>query len=107
MGVATREMAGGALARASGAARRTARPVALATVLLAPTLLFLLVFTYWPLVTSLVGSFQRFGRIGTPPRWVGLQNYQDLWQDSLFRQVVRNTGVYALVAGPLAVAFGL
>jgi sn-glycerol 3-phosphate transport system permease protein len=105
--VATVNVDAQALPRVSGAARRTARPVMLAWVLLAPTLLFLLVFTYWPLVISVVGSFQRFGRVGAPPSWVGLRNYQDLWHDALFRQVLGNTAVYALVAGPLAVLFGL
>jgi len=68
---------------------------------------FLLLFTYWPLVVSVVGSFQRFGRGGTAPRWVGWQNYWDLWNDALFHQVLVNTGIYALIAGPVAVAFGL
>jgi sn-glycerol 3-phosphate transport system permease protein len=76
-------------------------------VLLAPTLLFLLVFTYWPLVVSVLGSFQRFTLAGTASRWVGLQNYGDLWRDALFRQVLVNTGLYALMAGPLAVLLGL
>jgi sn-glycerol 3-phosphate transport system permease protein len=58
-------------------------------------------------VVSVVGSFQRFGRIGTAPTWVGLRNYEDLWRDALFRQVLVNTALYALVAGPLAVLFGL
>jgi len=79
----------------------------LAAALLAPTLVFLLAFTYWPLVSSVVGSFQRFGRIGAAPSWVGLGNYEDLWHDALFRQVLVNTALYALVAGPLAVLFGL
>jgi sn-glycerol 3-phosphate transport system permease protein len=96
-----------ALPRVRGATRGAVPPVALAAALLAPTLVFLLVFTYWPLVVSVVGSFQRFGRVGAPPTWVGLQNYQDLWQDALFHQVLTNTAVYALVAGPLAVLFGL
>jgi len=65
---------------------------------------FLLLFTYWPLVVSVVGSFQRFGRGGTAPRWVGWQNYWDLWNDALFHQVLVNTGIYALIAGPVAVA---
>lgn len=69
--------------------------------------MFLLLFTYWPLVVSVVGSFQRFGRGGTAPRWVGWQNYWDLWNDALFHQVLVNTGIYALIAGPVAVAFGL
>ena len=46
--------------------------VGLAAALLAPTLVFLLIFTYWPLVVSVVGSFERFSRGGTAPRWVGL-----------------------------------
>jgi sn-glycerol 3-phosphate transport system permease protein len=81
--------------------------VGLAAVLLAPTLVFLLVFTYWPLVVSVLGSFQRFTLTGTASRWVGLQNYRDLWRDALFRQVLVNTAMYALIVGPLAVLFGL
>jgi sn-glycerol 3-phosphate transport system permease protein len=105
--VATLDVEARALPRVSGAARRAAEPVALAAALLAPTLFFLLVFTYWPLVVSVVSSFQRFGRIGAAPSWVGLRNYGDLWRDALFRQVLVNTALYALVAGPLAVLFGL
>ena len=81
--------------------------IGLAAVLLAPTLVFLLVFTYWPLVVSIVGSFQRFNRTGTAVGWVGLRNYQDLWRDTLFHQVLVNTGLYAVMAGPLAVLVGL
>jgi sn-glycerol 3-phosphate transport system permease protein len=79
----------------------------LAAALLAPTLVFLLVFTYWPLVVSVLGSFQRFSLAGTASRWVGLQNYQVLWRDPLFRQVLVNTGLYALLTTPLAVLLGL
>src|SRR5262249_59639488 len=101
-GGATVDVEAQAPPRVSSAPRRAAPPVALAAVLLAPTLVFLLVFTYWPLAVSLVGSFQRFGRIGTPPTWVGLRHYQDLWRDALFPQVLVHTAVYPLVAGPLA-----
>jgi sn-glycerol 3-phosphate transport system permease protein len=89
------------------APRRARQPLALAAALLAPTLVFLLVFTYWPLVVSVVGSFQRFNRTGIATGWVGLQNYQDLWRDALFHQVLVNTGLYAVMAGPLAVLVGL
>jgi sn-glycerol 3-phosphate transport system permease protein len=87
--------------------RASRSSVGLAAALLAPTLLFLLVFTYWPLVLSALGSFQRFTRTGVPGGWIGLQNYQDLWRDALFRQVLVNTAWYALIAGPLAVLLGL
>jgi sn-glycerol 3-phosphate transport system permease protein len=81
--------------------------VGVAAALLAPTLVFLLVFTYWPLVVAVLGSFQRFTQAGAVSRWVGLQNYRDLWSDALFRQVLVNTALYTLVVGPLAVLFGL
>ena len=87
--------------------KATRSALGLAAVLLAPTLVFLMVFTYWPLVVSALGSFQRFNRMGTATGWVGLQNYRDLWRDALFHQVLVNTGLYALMAGPLAVLFGL
>jgi sn-glycerol 3-phosphate transport system permease protein len=87
--------------------RRTRSGAGLAATLLAPTLVFLLAFTYWPLVVSVIGSFERFSRGGMAPRWIGWQNYRDLWNDALFHQVLVNTGLYAMVAGPLAVALGL
>jgi sn-glycerol 3-phosphate transport system permease protein len=88
--------------------RRVSRSaIGLAAALLAPTLVFLLVFTYWPLMVSVLGSFQRFTLTGTAPRWVGLQNYVDLWRDALFRQVLVNTALYMAIVGPLAVLMGL
>lgn len=90
------------------ARRRAPRAVTgLALALLAPTLLFLLVFTYWPLIGSIIGSFQRWGRGAVAPRFVGATNYRELWEDALFRQVLVNTGVYVIIESPLAVLFGL
>ena len=91
-----------------GARRRVSgSTVGLAALLLAPTLVFLFVFTYWPLVVSVLSSFQRFTQAGAASRWVGLQNYHDLWGDALFRQVLVNTALYSLIVGPLAVLVGL
>ena len=90
------------------ARRRPRRTVAgLALALLAPTLISLLVFTYWPLGVSAVGSLERWSRTGAAPRFVGLDNYRELWRDALFRQVLVNTAAYVLVEGPLAVLLGL
>jgi len=87
---------------------RTSRSaLGLAALLLVPTLVFLAVFTYWPLLVSLIGSFQKWSPTGTAPRWVGVANYRDLWQDELVRQMLVNTGLYCLAEGPLAVLLGL
>ncbi|SRR5581483_1505274 len=105
LGARTQPMAAVAALRARG--RRRPAPIGFALVLLAPTLAFLAVFTYWPLLLSLIGSVQRWGRTATAPRWVGAGNYVDLWQDALFRQVLVNTVIYVLIEAPLAVLLGL
>jgi sn-glycerol 3-phosphate transport system permease protein len=90
-------------------ARRRGRPagIGLAAVFLAPTLLFLAVFTYWPLLLSILGSFQRW-TLSSPTRaWIGIGNYQALWRDVLFRQTLTNTAIYTLIEVPVAVGFGL
>jgi sn-glycerol 3-phosphate transport system permease protein len=86
--------------------RRRRPGVLAAAIFVAPTLLFLLGFTYWPLVTSVLGSFQQ-ARPGTAAVWVGPANYVGLWRDALFRQMLQNTAVYVVMEVPLAVALGL
>ncbi len=98
-----------ALALSGSWARRRPRRavIGLAASLLAPTLIFLLAFTYWPLLVSVIGSFQRWTLTSSAPHWVGLGNYRELWRDALFRQVLGNTGVYVVIEVPLAILLGL
>jgi sn-glycerol 3-phosphate transport system permease protein len=88
------------------------RPALLAYALLAPSGVFLLAFTYWPVVLVLAGSFQihRFGRAAV--QW-GWGNYARLFADPHFASAVVNNVVYALgtivpsLALALAFALGL
>src|SRR5262245_36776401 len=48
-----------------------------------PTVLFFLVFFFYPILTGIYYSFTNFTLL-RPPVWVGLQNYQDLLKDRLF-----------------------
>ena len=74
--------------------------------LLAPSLLFLLAFTYWPILTTAVRAFtdQRFG---TAPVW-GLTNFVRLFADAHFIHAARNTALYAAgtIVPSLALALG-
>lgn len=74
--------------------------------LLAPSLLFLALFTYWPVVQVAWRSVvvQRFG---TPPTY-GLDNYVRLLADASFGQAALNTVLYALgtVVPSLMLALG-
>jgi len=53
----------------------------------------MLVFTVGPFLAGLYFSLTSFDVI-TPPRWVGLTNYQTLFSDGEFWRAVYNTGYY-------------
>jgi ABC-type sugar transport system permease subunit len=74
---------------------------------LLPALLFLAVFTYYPMGFSAYLSLHRWNVL-TPERvWVGLANYRQLWQEPLFWLVLRNNLFYALGTIPTTMALGL
>ncbi len=74
-----------------------------AWMLLAPSLLFLTVFTYWPVVQVLRGSLLIQGFHGATA--YGFGNYARLFADAHFRIAVINTLVYA--AGTILPGIGL
>jgi multiple sugar transport system permease protein len=71
-----------------------------------PAALFLLVFLTYPLGLGVWLGFTdtRIGRAGV---FIGLENYQSLWEDSLFWLSVFNTILYTVVASVLKFALGL
>lgn len=76
--------------------RRTIRirPALLGWAMLAPSLLFLAAFTYWPVIgVSLRSLMQQ--RFGQRPSW-GLDNFARLFADPHFAVAATNTAVYAL-----------
>ena len=64
--------------------------------LLGPCAVYLAVFSIFPLITSLVRSFQDYNTRTDTWRWVGLQNYSELVHSSDFWTVVENTVVLTL-----------
>lgn len=72
-----------------------------------PTLLFLLVMTAYPVIFTLCYSFTDYNYLkGTHP-FSGLANYKALFQNMYFRQAVRNTMVFTVLAAGLEVGLGL
>lgn len=63
---------------------------------LAPALLVIAVFIFYPIVAVVYYSFTDYN-IVTPPVWVGLRNYQQLLQDDVFWQALKNSFIYLLV----------
>ena len=64
---------------------------------LAPNLLFLAVFTYWPLIYNVYLSLVEWDMVQPVKLFVGLANYQDLATDSRFWQIFFNTFYFVVV----------
>ncbi|WP_238314196.1 carbohydrate ABC transporter permease [Methylobacterium crusticola] len=75
--------------------------------LLAPSLVFLALFTYWPVAEVLWDAAHAVTRRGS--RFVGLENVSALLADDAFRRALLNNGLYAAgtVVPSLVLALGI
>ncbi len=71
-----------------------------------PTAAFLLLFLAYPLGLGIWMSFTD-ERIGRPGIFIGLENYEWLWDDAVFWLSVFNTLLYTIVASVFKFAIGL
>ncbi len=75
---------------------------------LAPAIVTLVVWIYWPLVDAFRLSFYQWNMLPTSPQtFVGWENYQRIFALPKFWQALRNTGIYVLGLLPLAVLIPL
>jgi multiple sugar transport system permease protein len=78
------------------------KKVSLGYLFLSPFLILFIVFTVVPVVQSIWLSFTYYNML-QPPAWRGLTNYSILFlEDDIFVKAVKNTFIFALVAGPLS-----
>jgi sn-glycerol 3-phosphate transport system permease protein len=80
---------------------------ALPFALLAPQLAITVVFFFWPAGEAVWYSFLRQDAFGISTQFVGLENFQDLFADPLYLQVVWNTLVFSAAVTALAMAVAL
>lgn len=71
-----------------------------------PAALFLLMFLAWPLILGVWLSFTD-ARLARPGVFIGFENYEWLWDDSIFWLSVFNTLLYTIVASIVKFAVGL
>jgi len=92
--------------RASKLRRRQTR---LAWLLLLPALAAVAFVAVYPLGKTIYQSFtdQQFLAGIEPTKWVGLENYRDLWHDSIFRDSVWTTVKFTLITVSIEFALGL
>jgi len=70
-----------------------------------PSLLMFLIFSLYPMVDSIVLSFQRLKLTGR--EWVGMQNYARLLDETAFFTILTNTFLFALLIVPVGVLLAL
>jgi multiple sugar transport system permease protein len=78
----------------------------LAVVLLLPTVILLGLFIAYPFVEGVILSVTD-AKVGVAGKFVGMANFDKLWNDSIFRVAVRNTFVYTIVTTIFKLALGL
>lgn len=78
-------------------------------ILTLPTVIFVAMFTAWPVLLSIYKSFflQRMNIAKfREPTFIGLENYVDLFTDPNFLQVLKNTVNYVLGTVPISIFLG-
>ncbi len=69
--------------------------------LMLPFVILFLIFVMAPVAAAIYLSFTYYNML-EPPRWIGLSNYRLLLlDDDIFLTAVKNTAIFAFIAGPL------
>jgi multiple sugar transport system permease protein len=90
----------------SGTARLPTQGRGEALLLIGPCALYLVAFSIFPLITSLVRSFQDYDTQANTWTWIGLRNYSQLIHSSEFWTVVQNTVVLTAAGVAIQVVLG-
>lgn len=89
-----------------GDVRASRRATWLGIAFISPWLIGFLIFTLYPILASLYISFCEY-RVLSPPHWVGLRNYAELFTDrDYFLPSLRNT-IFMFLELPIALALSL
>lgn len=76
-------------------------------VLLAPQLLIVGVFFFWPAGQALVQSLQQQDAFGSSVTWVGLDNFKTLWADDTYMASFKTTLVFSVLVTVLGLSIAL
>lgn len=92
--------------QSSASKRSQLRRDALGWTFMLPSLIFLGCFTMLPIGKSIVNSFQKINLGKKTFKWVGLTNYQKVFNDPVFHKVLQNTFLFSLIVIPLSMLLG-
>jgi sn-glycerol 3-phosphate transport system permease protein len=76
-------------------------------VLLAPQVLVIGLFFFWPAAQALLQSLQQSDAFGTSVEWVGLENFRNLWQDETYFASFYTTAIFSLSVATVGISLSL
>ena len=86
--------------------RSERRNLALGLLFISPWLVGFLAFLVYPIYYTFRISFTRYTGFGEP-RWIGLDNYREMFKDDLFWTALYNTLYYTFLAVPIGAAVAM
>ncbi len=75
--------------------------------LLAPQVIVITVFFFWPAGQALLQSFQQSDAFGTSTSWIGLENFQTLFADPGYLASFKTTAVFSISVAVIGLALAL
>ena len=75
--------------------------------LLAPQLVVITLFFFWPAGQALVQSLQQSDAFGMSVVWVGFENFQNLYKDESYAESFLTTGIFSLWVAVLGIGISL
>jgi sn-glycerol 3-phosphate transport system permease protein len=72
-----------------------------------PAAFFLILFTYYPMLSTLFDSLFSTGRAQHPSVFIGLDNYDSMLDDPIFWRALRNNALFALGTIPTSMGLAL
>jgi sn-glycerol 3-phosphate transport system permease protein len=76
-------------------------------VLIAPQMAVILVFFFWPAGQALYQSVLQQDAFGTTTEFVGMQNFQRLWEDETYLASFKTTAVFSLLVASIGLTLSL
>jgi sn-glycerol 3-phosphate transport system permease protein len=75
--------------------------------LLTPQVLIIGVFFFWPAAQALLQSFQQQDAFGMSIKWVGLENFVNLWNDDSYLESFKTTAIFSILVAGLGLSISL
>ena len=75
--------------------------------LIAPQVIIISVFFFWPAAQAVLQSFQLQDAFGTSTEWVGLDNFKRLWNDAGYLASFKTTAIFSILVAVLGIGLSL